>query len=74
MYHGDRIGSFDYSQPIDRFCTGHETIGEVMEVGAGVRNHKVGDRILVGAGSSCGKCRRCQSGQLNLCEGYRDGK
>lgn len=44
-----------------------------MEIGAGVRNHKVGDLIVVAAGAACGKCRRCLSGQLNLCEGYRTG-
>ena len=36
MYHGDRIGSHDYSKPMDHFCTGHETIGEVVEVDAAV--------------------------------------
>lgn len=73
MYHGDRIGKTDYSQPMPRFCTGHETIGEVMEAGTGVRNHKVGDRILIAGGAACGKCRRCLAGQGNLCEGYRTG-
>lgn len=73
MYHGDRIGPYDYSKPVQRFCTGHETIGEVVEVGAGVRRHQVGERVVVAGGSSCGKCRRCLAGQLNLCEGYRHG-
>jgi 2-desacetyl-2-hydroxyethyl bacteriochlorophyllide A dehydrogenase len=74
MYHGDRIGKFDYSQPMARFCTGHEAMGEVMEVGAGVRKHKVGDRILIAGGAACGTCRRCLAGQGNMCEGYRSGK
>ncbi len=73
MYHGGRIGALDYSQPMERFCTGHETIGEVMEVGSGVQRHKVGDRILIAGGAACGSCRRCLAGQINLCEGYRDG-
>lgn len=74
MYHGDRIGKNDYSQPMERFCTGHEAIGEVMEIGAGVRNHKVGDRVLIAGGKGCGKCRRCLSGDGNLCEGYASGE
>ena len=69
MYHGDRIGPHDYSKPMERFCTGHETIGEVVEVGKAVRNHKVGDRILVAGGVGCGECRRCRMGQFNQCEG-----
>lgn len=73
MYHGDRIGKTDYSQPIARFCTGHETIGEVVETGRGVHRHKVGDRIVVAGGAGCGSCRRCLLGQGNLCEAYRTG-
>jgi 2-desacetyl-2-hydroxyethyl bacteriochlorophyllide A dehydrogenase len=74
MYHGDRIGPFDYSQPMQRFCTGHETIGEVVEVGKAVTTHKVGDRILVAGGSGCGKCKRCLKGEFNLCEQNIRGK
>ncbi|MBM68503.1 MAG: theronine dehydrogenase [Haliea sp.] len=73
MYHGDRIAKTDYSQPIERFCTGHETIGEVVEVGSAVRRHKVGDKVLVAGGAGCGICRRCLAGQFNLCESYRSG-
>ena len=73
MYHGDRIASTDYSQPLERFCTGHETIGEVMEVGSEVHRHKVGDRVLVAGGAGCGQCRRCLAGQTNMCESYRSG-
>ena len=74
MYHGDKIGPFDYSQPMDHFCTGHEAIGEVMEVGAAVRNHKVGDRVLVAGGTGCGECRRCRAGQVSICENPQIGK
>ena len=38
-YHGDKIGKTDYSKPMEKFCTGHEIIGEVVEVGKAVRNH-----------------------------------
>lgn len=74
MYHGDRIGPFDYSKPMDHFCTGHETIGEVVEVGKGVTTHKVGDRILVAGGSGCGTCKHCRRGEINLCEGNTRGQ
>lgn len=69
MYHGDRIGKkLDYSKPMPAFCTGHETIGEVVEVGSGISKHKVGDRVLIAGGMGCGKCKRCLKGEINLCE------
>lgn len=74
LYHGDQVGPVDYSKPVERFCTGHETIGEVVEVGKGVRRHKPGDRIIVSGGSGCGQCKRCLSGHFNQCEQLaRDG-
>jgi len=72
-YHGDKIGKTDYSQPVERFCTGHEMIGEVVEIGKGVLQHKVGDKILVSGGRGCGECRPCQMGQVNHCLGYIKG-
>ena len=72
-YHGDKIGKTDYSKPVERFCTGHEMIGEVMEVGQDVKRHKVGDQILVSGGRGCGECRPCQMGQVNHCLGYIKG-
>ncbi|WP_166424607.1 alcohol dehydrogenase catalytic domain-containing protein [Paraglaciecola sp. 20A4] len=75
MYHGDVLGpKLDYSQPMAKFCTGHETIGEVVEIGSGVSTHKVGDRVLIAGGMGCGKCKRCLSGQLNICEQAASGK
>ena len=74
MYHGDRMGPFDYSRPMDRFCTGHEAIGEVVEIGKAIVSHKVGDRILVAGGAGCGNCKRCLRGEFNLCENIIHGK
>ena len=59
---------------MDNFCTGHETIGEVVEVGKGVTRHKVGNRILVAGSSGCGLCRHCLKGEINLCEGNARGQ
>ncbi len=40
---------------------GHEVVGEVMEVGAGVHTRKVGDRVgTTWVQSSCGRCPYCQ--------------
>ena len=38
---------------------GHEGSGEVVEVGAGVRDIKVGDPIVFQFSASCGLCRNC---------------
>ncbi|HEY0714056.1 MAG TPA: zinc-dependent alcohol dehydrogenase [Polyangia bacterium] len=47
---------------------GHEFMGEVMEVGRGVKNVKVGDRIVVPFPIACGVCGQCQQQLYSTCE------
>ena len=47
---------------------GHEFMGEVMEVGRGVKNLKVGDRVVVPFPISCGTCFFCLKGEFSLCD------
>jgi len=47
---------------------GHEFMGEVVEVGRGVSNLKVGDRVVVPFPIACGNCFACQQGNWSLCE------
>jgi len=47
---------------------GHEFMGEVVEVGPGVNNLKVGDRVVVPFPIACGACATCKSGLYSLCE------
>jgi threonine dehydrogenase-like Zn-dependent dehydrogenase len=47
---------------------GHEFMGEVVEVGPGVRRHKVGDRVVVCSFISCGRCWYCDRGRTSLCD------
>ncbi|ARS34451.1 zinc-dependent alcohol dehydrogenase [Pontibacter actiniarum] len=47
---------------------GHEFIGEVVEVGAGVKKLKKGDRVVVGSIIGCGGCEFCQTDQWSLCD------
>ena len=47
---------------------GHEFMGEVVELGRGVKNLKVGDRVVVPFTISCGHCTACQAGAFSLCE------
>ena len=47
---------------------GHELAGVVAEVGEGVTNFSVGDRVVPINSAPCGECYFCQRGQENLCE------
>lgn len=47
---------------------GHETMGEVAEVGAGNKKLKVGDRVAVPFTVSCGECFFCTRGFFSACE------
>ncbi|GJN92920.1 hypothetical protein Rhopal_005963-T1 [Rhodotorula paludigena] len=48
--------------------SGHEIAGTVRSVGAGVKEFKQGDRVIVGAQiDACGKCRQCQDDNENYC-------
>jgi threonine dehydrogenase-like Zn-dependent dehydrogenase len=48
---------------------GHETMGEVVEVGGSVNGHlKKGDRIVVPFTIFCGECEQCRRGNYSVCE------
>jgi threonine dehydrogenase-like Zn-dependent dehydrogenase len=47
---------------------GHETMGEVVEVGRAVTNLKVGERIVVPFNIACGDCFFCRKQLFSLCD------
>ncbi|AQZ62847.1 Threonine dehydrogenase and related Zn-dependent dehydrogenases [[Actinomadura] parvosata subsp. kistnae] len=47
---------------------GHEFMGEVVEVGPGVRDLRPGDRVVVPFPIACGACFACEDGLYSLCE------
>jgi threonine dehydrogenase-like Zn-dependent dehydrogenase len=47
---------------------GHEMMGEVVELGKGVKNLKVGDRVVVPFPIACGACNACARQEYSLCE------
>jgi threonine dehydrogenase-like Zn-dependent dehydrogenase len=49
------------------FIMGHETTGEVTEVGPEVKNHKKGDVIVMPFTLSCGECFYCTRGFSSRC-------
>jgi threonine dehydrogenase-like Zn-dependent dehydrogenase len=46
---------------------GHEPVGVIAELGAGVEGYAVGERVLVGAITPCGQCNACLSGHQSQC-------
>ncbi|CAM5611253.1 zinc-dependent alcohol dehydrogenase family protein [Streptomyces griseorubiginosus] len=58
-------GEFAPTLPI---VPGHEFAGEIVALGAGVRDLKVGDQVAVDPSLYCHECHYCRIGRGNLCE------
>lgn len=52
---------------------GHEAVGVIHELGAGVTGYEVGQRVLVGAITPCGQCELCLAGYTSQCGGPLGG-
>jgi alcohol dehydrogenase len=59
----------DVPAMVDGRIIGHEAVGTVAEIGAGVHRVKVGDRVLVSCISACGACRFCREARYGQCLG-----
>ncbi|WP_174537360.1 alcohol dehydrogenase AdhP [Micromonospora chalcea] len=60
-------------KPTPPFVPGHEGVGLVEQVGPGVTEHAVGDRVaLPWLGWACGTCAYCVTGWETLCESQRN--
>ena len=56
-------------KPAPPFIPGHEGVGIVEKIGAGVTLHSAGDRVaLPWLGYACGSCEYCVTGWETLCE------
>lgn len=53
------------------FILGHECAGVVEKIGNKITDLKVGDRVALEPGCTCGKCEFCKTGRYNLCEDVR---
>ncbi len=53
-------------QPVPAIL-GHEGCGDVVAVGEGVSDVKVGDRAIVAWSAPCGSCSSCRRGEPHLC-------
>lgn len=59
----------DVPEVTDGRILGHEAVGTVEAIGSGVKNVKVGDRVLVSCITSCGTCRFCREARYGQCLG-----
>ena len=63
-----RIGDAVVTEPL---ILGHEFAGVIAEVGPGVTNVKVGDRVAVEPAIPCNECYLCAAGDFNLCRNIK---
>lgn len=63
-YETGAIGDYVVNPP---FVLGHEPGGVVVETGKNVKHLKVGDRVALEPGKTCGHCEFCKTGRYNLC-------
>ena len=63
-YKVGRIGDYVVTGPL---ILGHEVAGEVIGVGADVRDVQVGDRVAIEPGTPCRRCHECLAGRYHLC-------
>ena len=62
--HTDKTGGARY----DDVIAGHEPSGQVVAVGEGVTNFKIGDRVVVYHIQGCGYCDECKKGYFINCQ------
>ena len=67
-YEHGRIGDYVVEDPL---VLGHESAGEVVEVGENVTGLASGDRVALEPGVPCRRCVHCKSGDYHLCEEVR---
>lgn len=63
-YRTGRIGDYVVKKPL---ILGHESAGEIAEVGENVEGFESGDRVIIEPGVGCRKCWYCKIGRYNLC-------
>jgi alcohol dehydrogenase len=60
--------------PVDRGrIVGHEPVGVIEKLGAGVIGYREGERVIVGAITPCGQCASCLDGHHSQCGGKAMG-
>ena len=67
---GSDIHGYDGSsgRRIPPLVMGHEAAGVIAKTGAEITDFQVGDRVTFDSTVSCGHCKFCRSGNINLCD------
>jgi L-iditol 2-dehydrogenase len=70
---GSDIHGYDGStgRRIPPLVMGHEAAGVVADAGPAVTKLRIGDRVTLDSMISCGECRLCRRGEINLCDQRR---
>jgi L-iditol 2-dehydrogenase len=61
-------GSPSVARPL---VLGHELVGDVVEIGAGVRGFAAGDRAVAAHHVPCGTCHYCRRGSGSMCRAFK---
>lgn len=64
FWRAGHVGSIIVEEPLG---LGHESSGEIVEIGKDVTKLKVGDRVAIETTIPCGTCKHCLIGRYNLC-------
>lgn len=64
FYETGHVGDIVVEGPI---VLGHETAGEIVAVGAGVSESRLGQRVAIDPQTPCRRCRDCKEGRSHLC-------
>ncbi|WP_409345997.1 zinc-binding dehydrogenase [Paenibacillus sp. MBLB4367] len=62
-------GQYPYPAP---YIPGHEITGTIEEIGEGVNQLKVGDRVVIDPAIPCETCNSCRNGRSEFCQHYRE--
>lgn len=68
---GSDLGAYRLDSVSDRWqppiILGHEFSGEIVALGEGVKNYKIGQAVTANPILPCGECFYCKRGEINLC-------
>ena len=67
-FHDGAAGEFTITEPL---VLGHEVVGRISSLGAGVNGLEIGQPVAVHPAEVCGECPVCREGQPHLCRASR---
>ncbi len=70
---GSDLHAYEGKHPLvhPEITLGHEMSGEIVKLGKGVSNLKIGEKVVLEPNLSCGECYNCKQGKYNICENLK---